>query len=118
MSPPRHEGVSRRRDAALALAVLGPVVLLGVVLDAPLDPVAAAAGAAGALLLELALLRRRVAVRRVWERPLVQAGSVAGALAGAAVSVSVAGPRVLTVVAGGLGAYLALLCALAARDRV
>lgn len=110
--------MSRRRDAALALAVLGPVVWAGVALDAPLDPVAAAVGAAGALLLELALLRRRALVRRGWERPGVQAGSAAGALVGAAVLTHVAGPRVLTVLAGGLGAYLALLGTLAARDRL
>ncbi|MFB6168016.1 MAG: hypothetical protein ABEJ43_04140 [Haloferacaceae archaeon] len=107
-----------RRDAALALAVLVPVVWAGAALGAPLDPVAAAVGAAGALLLELALTRRRTAVRRVWERPAVQAGCVAGALAGAAVLVRAAGPLVLTVLAGGLVAYLAVLVALAAQDSI
>lgn len=110
--------MSRRRDAALALAVLGPVVSAGVVLDAPLDPSAAAVGAAGALLLELALLRRRALVRRVWERPTVQAGCVAGALVGTAVLARVVGPRALTALAGGLCAYLAVLGALAVRDRL
>ena len=109
--------MGRRRDAALALVVLVPVVGAGIALGAPLDPVAATLGAAGALVLELALSRRRSAVRRVWERRVVRAGSVVAALTTATV-LAVVVPRASTVLAGGLVAYLALLGTLSARDRL
>lgn len=106
--------MSRRRDAALALLVLGPTVAVG----GPFDPAAAGAGAVGALALELALSRHRALVRRVWERRSVQAGAVVAALVGGAALTRVVGSAVPSALAGGLVAYLALLGALAARDRV
>lgn len=110
--------MSRRRDAALALAVLVPVVGAVGVLDAPVDPVAVGVGATGALSLELLLARRRATVRRVWARPAVQTGAVAAALVGAFLLTRHLGPWVLSAMAGGLVAYLLFLGALAARDRL
>lgn len=106
--------MSRRRDATLAAVVLVPVFTVG----GPLDPIAAGAGAVGALTLEVAFSRRRTLVRRVWERRIVQALAVVGTLVCGAVLTRVVGGQVPSVLAGGLVAYLALLGALSVRDRV
>jgi CDP-diacylglycerol--glycerol-3-phosphate 3-phosphatidyltransferase len=109
--------VSRRRDAALTLAVLVPVVSAAATLGAPIDPLTVGIGAGGALLFEAALCRRRAAVRRAWRRRDVQVGATTLALGGGAVGTLTVGTRALTALAAGLVAYLGLLAVVTVRDR-
>jgi hypothetical protein len=109
--------VSRVRDAGLAVAVLAPLLVLGVVADAPLDPVAAAVGVAGCLALEWLLVRRREVVRAVWERRSVRVAAVVLFVVAAAVGVRLVGTRALTALAAGLVAYLTVLGAVALAER-
>ncbi len=109
--------MSRRRDAALTLSVLLPVLAAGTTFGAPADPLAAAVGAGGALLGEAALWWRRALVRRVWERRAVQAGAATLALGGGAVGTLALGTRALTALAAGLVAYLGLLAVVTVNER-
>ncbi len=115
--PDRTAPVSRRRDAALALSVLLPVLAVGTTFGAPADPLAAAVGVGGALLGEAALSWRRALVRRVWERRAVQAGAATLALGGGAVGTLTVGTRALTALAAGLTAYLGLLAVVTVHER-
>jgi hypothetical protein len=112
--------VGRRRDAALAVAVLLPVGAAALAAGAPGSLAAAVAGAAGALAVEWVLSRpgRREAVRDRWDRPGVQTGAVVAGLLGAAAAWATVGAWTLTALVGGLVAYLALLGAVAVRDAV
>jgi hypothetical protein len=110
--------MGRRRDALLTLAVIAALVALGVVVDAPVDVAALVAGGFGALLLEALLTRDAQRVRRVWDRPAVQAGSVLAAFALAGGGVLLLGPVAVTILVGGLSAYLLVLGAVSALDRI
>lgn len=100
-----------RTDAALAgLALVAFVVALRAV-DAPLSLSAFALGGAGTIAFELVANRHYRAVRRVWERPVVQAGSLAGAIA-IAVGGAIAAPSI--VLSAGIGALVTYLLVLAA----
>ena len=110
--------MSRRHDAALATLVLAPVLAASVAAGATPDPTAAGVGVAGAVVTEAALTRRRAVVRRVWARPTVRGGAVLGAFGGAALATTLVGPRALVALVAGLAAYLALLGAVTARERL
>lgn len=109
--------MGRRRDAALALAVLTPTLAAGVALGAPLAADAVVVGAGGALATEWLLARDAARVRARWERPPVQAGAVVVGLALTGIAWTVVGAWALTAVAAGLVAYLALLGVLAGGER-
>jgi len=109
--------VSRRRDAALAIAVLVPVAAAVVLLGTPMTPEPVFVGVAGALALEIALSVRASAVRRLWARRTVRAASVAVAVVGSSLGVVVFGQASLLAVAAGLSTYLLLLAAVEFRSR-
>lgn len=115
--PAKRVGSRRRRDAALAAAPF--VVVLGTVLVGLVrpEPAAILVGAALAVLAEAVAARRAAAVRAVWERPAVRVGATALAVlavaAGAFWPGGAADPHLVSLAAGGLGAYLLLLAAAA-----
>jgi hypothetical protein len=109
--------VTRRRDAALALAVSVPLALRRWALGGGLEPTAVLAGVAGALTLEWVLSLDASRVRRVWEHRAVQAAAVAATAVGVALGVVAVGPWALTAVLAGLCAYLLVLLAVELRDR-
>lgn len=101
----------RHRDGLLAAAGL-VALLAGAVaaeaLGAVVDPLAAATGVAGAVLLEVAFLRYPDRLLAVWERrgvPLV--GLLVVTAVGAVATLAV--PAVLGVLVWGLATYLVLL---------
>jgi hypothetical protein len=98
-----------RRDAATTLAVLAPVALAAVVLDAPHTPTTFALGGGGAVVLELLLWLRAERVRAVWADRRVRVLSVVVAVGGGVGLAVLSGPWVLTVLIGGLCTYLVLL---------
>jgi hypothetical protein len=98
-----------RRDAALTLVVLAPVLVAAVVLDAPLSPTAVALGTGGAVAVELLLSIDPSRVRAVWADRRVQATAVVGGVAGGVGLAVVAGSWVLTALSAGLCTYLGLL---------
>ena len=98
-----------RTDAALALLVLVAVGTAFVIVEPGISWVAASIGGLGTLGFELAAARDPNAVRRYWERPLIQGGSVILALAGIAVGAVVAPSSVLSVICGALVTYLVVL---------
>ncbi|WP_247002418.1 hypothetical protein [Halosolutus gelatinilyticus] len=103
-----------RTDAALAgLSLSAFVVALGAT-DAPLSAAGLVLGGAGTIAFELVATRHYRAVRRVWERPAVQAGSLAGALAIAVGGAVVAPSIVLSAGVGALVTYLLFLAVAAA----
>ena len=108
---------SRRRNAALAAAVLAPAVAAAAWLDAPLSLAAVGAGAAGTLALELLLSARADRVRARWSNPAVQAGSVVCVAAAAVAGVALVGAAALTARVSGLASYLLLLAFVTAADR-
>ncbi|WP_135821417.1 hypothetical protein [Halostella litorea] len=107
----------RAADALSALAVGAVLAVLLARRDAALAPVAVAAGAVGAALLEALLLRHRERVRRLWERPRVRWGAT---LVGGAAAVAV-GPFApawaLWALLGGVCGYLTLLVAATVEKR-
>lgn len=101
----------RHRDGLLATA--GLVALLvgsvaGDALGAVLDPLAAAAGVAGAALLEVAFLRYPDRLLTVWEHRVVPTASLLVVLVLGTVAVLTI-PPVLGVLVWGLATYLGLL---------
>lgn len=112
--------VGRRRDATLATAGLCGVLLVTAAVDAPVSGPAAGLGAMGGLTLEALSQLRADAVRRVWERPVVQASTtVTGTAVTGAVALGVVGrPAWLWALVGGLCVYLLVLAVVAARARV
>ncbi|ELZ98504.1 hypothetical protein [Haloferax sulfurifontis] len=109
--------MTRRRDAALAGAVLVPVAVAAALLRTPVTAEPAFVGVVGALALELALSMRASSARRLWERRGVRAASVALAIVGTALAVVVFGPASLLVVAAGLSTYLLLLAVVELQSR-
>lgn len=110
-------GVSRRRDAALALAVAclgaGALVWEG----GPISTRSLAVGAAATLLAEALLTARSAFVRRHWADRRVRTLAVAGGVALVAVA-AVAGTDALSALVGGLVAYVVLLVAVSAWERL
>ncbi|WP_435062741.1 hypothetical protein [Halobaculum sp. EA56] len=110
----------RRRDGLLALAatvaLLAGAGALGVApasLLTPPAPLAAAAGACGAVAIELAMAARPDAARRAWADRRVRWGGTLLVAAGGPVAVAVggagAGRVAVAALAGGLLAYFLLL---------
>ncbi|MFB6130523.1 MAG: hypothetical protein ABEJ28_06855 [Salinigranum sp.] len=109
--------MGRREDAALAGGALLAVGLAAGALAAPLDPTAALLGAVGAVALEWALSLEARRVREVWARLSVRLAAVALTAAGGAAATRVFGPRALSALGGGLGAYLLALGWVSIRER-
>jgi hypothetical protein len=105
-------------DAVLAAAALAATLLAVVVVGAPARPPALAAGAAGALVAEFALRHHQDAVRAAWGRPAVKAAAVGAFLAALVGAVLLAPSAGLSVLAGGLVGYLALLAGTTLGDAV
>jgi len=106
----------RLADAGLAAGGLAAVVAVALGLGVPGRPSALAAGVAGALVLEFVLARRRTAVRQVWARQRTKAAAAAVFLAGLALAALLAPAVGLSLLAGGLVGYLALLGGVAIGD--
>ncbi|MFC4988500.1 hypothetical protein [Saliphagus infecundisoli] len=109
--------MTARRDAALAGAVLVAAVVVLAAVGARLTPGWLALGALGTVGFELVASRDPEAVRRRWERPVVQAASVVLALSGVALGAVLAPSVVLPAVVGALAAYLLVLAGSAAVGR-
>lgn len=107
----------RRREAlvdgGLATTALAVVLAAGVAVAARPVPAAAAAGAAGTVMLEVLLARRRDRVRHAWRRPGAKIGALLGGIGLALAAALVVPDAGLSVLAGGLAAYLTLLIAVA-----
>lgn len=101
-------------DAGLAAGGLGVVLAVAALAGVGGDPTALAAGVVGALVLELLLQHRQRAVRRAWDRSDVKAAVAGAFLAVLTAAVAVAPAAGLSVLAGGLVGYLALLAGAAA----
>ena len=108
---------NRRRDAALAAAILAPAVVATSWLDASLSPAAVGAGVAGTLTLEALLSARADRVWAVWSNPAVRVGSAVCVAAVAAAGVALIGAAALTALVSGLMTYLLLLAFVTAADR-
>ena len=110
---PTHPNSSFRRrvlvDGGLATVGLLAIVAVALARGASLDPLAAAAGGAGAVLLEATLASRAEMVRELWEQGGVKVGAVAGLLALIGLSAVFAPSMGLSALAGGLFIYLVLL---------
>lgn len=103
-------------DGGLAAAGLVAVLAAAALVDVEGHPAALAAGVAGALVVEAVLQWRRAMVRRAWARREVKAATVGVFLAIVALSAAVAPATGLSLLAGGLVAYLALLAGVAVGD--
>ncbi len=105
-----------RRDASLAAA--SGVALLAVLavtesLSLLAEPRSAAAGVAAALAVE-ALFVAETPAGDLWERPVVQIGSLVALVAGGAVAVAVDGHWLVAAACWGLATYFVLLALLVA----
>ena len=98
-----------RTDAALAILVLAAVGIAFVAVDASVWWPAVAVGGLGTVGFELAAARDPETVRDYWERPVVQALSVALSLVGIAIGAFAAPSSVLSFALGALAAYLVVL---------
>lgn len=101
--------MTARRDAALAGAVLAAAGTALWASGVRLTPCWLALGALGTVAFELLASWDPEAVRRRWERPAIQAGSVALALSGVALGAVLAPSAALPAVVGALAAYLLVL---------
>jgi hypothetical protein len=108
----------RLLDAALAAGALATTLVVVVAADVAASQPSLAAGVLGALLVEFALQWHQNAVRAAWGRPLVKAATVAVFLAALALSWWLAPATGLSVLAGGLVGYLALLAGSTLGDAV
>lgn len=98
-----------RRDGALATVALFGALGTAVLTDVALSPAWLFCGALGTVGLEAIAMRYRDAVRALWERPAVQAGALAGALAGTVLAAVYRSRIVVSLLVGGLAAYLCML---------
>ncbi|MCL9812495.1 hypothetical protein [Natranaeroarchaeum aerophilus] len=98
-----------RRDGGLATVALFGALGAAVLTDVALSPVWLLCGALGTIGLEAIAMRYREAVRALWERPVVQVGSLVGVLAGTALAAVYRSRIVVSLLVGGLGAYLCVL---------
>lgn len=112
----RSSARARLLDAGLAAVALAATVATAALVGATGRPTALAGGVAAALVLEAALQQRRGPVRRLWDHPATKlVASVA--FVGALVLVAAVAPSAgLSLLAGGLVGYLALLAGLAVGD--
>lgn len=101
------------RDGVLAVATCTVLVAVslrsGVGRDALVEPLPAAVGCVGMVVLEVGLLRVPDLTRRVWERPAVQAGSVLGVVLVGWVAASTGAAWLLGAFVWGLFAYVGLV---------
>lgn len=102
-------GRERVVDAGLAAGALVVVLLVAAGLDVRASPLPSTAGVVGALVVEFVLQRRHEAVRSAWARPAVKAATVGAFLVALGLSAAVAPATGLSLIAGGLLGYLALL---------
>lgn len=96
-------------DGGLAAGTLAAVLAVARRRGVGLRPGPALAGAAGAVVLECILGRRREAVRRWWARPGSKVGSLIGLAVGIAIGQRIDEAGTLSAVSGGLVAYLVVL---------
>ena len=112
-TPPQNPNGSFRRrvlvDGGLAAGGLLAIVAVALARGASPDPLAAAAGGTGAVLLEAALASRAEQVRELWDRQEIKIAAVAGLLALVGLSAAVVPSVGLSALAGGLFIYLVLL---------
>jgi hypothetical protein len=108
----------RLLDAALAASGLAATLVVVAAGDVAASQRALAAGVLGMLLVEFALQWRHDAVRAAWSRPLVKAATVTAFFAALALSWWLAPATGLSVLAGGLVGYLALLAGSTLGDAV
>lgn len=111
--------MSRRRDGLLALVTLTPILAISFATGTATrlaEPLPAVVGVVGTLLVELLLLRFEVPVRSLWSRPPVRVGAVGAVLLVAGMATVSGGAVVVTALAWGLLAYLALLGGVVARE--
>ena len=101
--------MGNRTDAALAILVLAAVGIAFIAVDASISWLAAAVGGFGTIGFELIAAQAYETVRDYWERPAVQALSVALALVGVVIGAWVAASSVLSFALGSLVTYLAYL---------
>jgi len=98
-----------RRDGALATVALFGALGAAVLADVALSLAWLFCGALGTVGLEAIAMRYREAVRALWERPAVQAGALAGALAVTVLAAVATSRIVVSLLVGGLAAYLCVL---------
>ncbi len=110
--------MAARTDAALAAVALVAFGLAAVLVDATLAAPFVVVGGVGTLVFELLATRGRAAVRRRWERPAVQVGALAVAVATAVVGALLAPSAVISAGVGALGTYLLVLGGVVAARRV
>lgn len=101
--------MSARVDGILAGVALLAFVFAFFVTDATLSTPLLVLGGTGTIAFELAASRHSRAVRRVWERPVVQLTALAGAVAIAGGGAVVAPVLVLSAGIGALVTYLLFL---------
>lgn len=98
-----------RTDTGLALIALAAFLGAFVLTDSTLSIPALVVGGGGTIAFEIVAFRHFETVRRVWERPAVQLGTLAVAIAIAATGAIVAPAIVLSAGIGTLVTYLAVL---------
>lgn len=96
-------------DVGLAAGALLVVLLAAVTFGVRGRPLLLAAGVVGALVVEAGLQRHHQIVRSAWARPAVKAAAVGAFLAAIGFSAAVAPAAGLSLLAGGLVGYLALV---------
>lgn len=105
-------------DAGLAAGGLVAVLAAAVAAGVEGHPTALAAGVASALVAEFLLQRRQAAVRRAWARPRTKVAAAGTFVVVLVLSAAVAPAPALSLLAGGLLGYLALLAGIAVGDAV
>jgi len=98
-----------RRDGALAVVALVGALGAAIVTDTTLSPIWLFCGAFGTLVLEVIATRYRRMVRTLWEQRVVQAGSLAAVLLLATFAAFHRSASIVSLLVGGLAAYLCLL---------
>ncbi|SER17455.1 hypothetical protein [Natrinema salaciae] len=101
--------MSLTTDGVLAVIALGAFAGGLAVAGAPLSVSFLAVGGLGTLAFEAVAFGHSEAVRRYWERPSVQAGTLAGAFGLVGVGIAVAPSRILSAGIGAVVTYLLFL---------
>jgi hypothetical protein len=105
--------VSRARDGGLGAGLLGAVALLAIAVDASIEGSVVLCGIATTIVLEVVAYRRPTLVREQFERRSVVGGSMLLVVAVIAAGTLLAPDRVLSLMLGAVGTYLALLVTVA-----
>ncbi|WP_226004181.1 hypothetical protein [Natrinema salinisoli] len=100
-------------DGILAVIALGAFTGGLAVAGAPVSITFLAVGGLGTLAFEAVAFSHSETVRQYWERPVVQAVTLAGAFAIVGVGIVVLPSRILSAGIGALGAYLVVLAVVA-----